>query len=591
MLASFVVWAGAVKKTTASCSFFLFIALLVQALSLTSTPLLHATTVDDANQEAVRIQQQQQQRLDELEERARERVTPLPQLPTIEPPALAETIADQVCIQISAIRLEGNSLLSNENLSKITDEYLNHCLSRTDINNLLRKITRLYFDIGYITTRAYLKPQDLSQGTLVITVIEGRIESMAPDRAQNLSARTIFFTFPAEKGSILNLRDLEQGLDQLNRLRSNSVRMMLEPGTDPGDTHIRLENEKSRSWHLMAGLDNGGQKSTGEYQGHLTFSVDNVTGLADYFNLNISHDIHPNRAKMSRSIAGQYELPWKWWQFNLSSGFSDYHKELHTTLQTFDTSGSTQNYRLSASRVVHRNQSGKSSAEFTLNLKDERNYLEDAQLNNSSQKLTIGRIGLSHRQKSPWTVWGIGLTLHQGIPALGASSDKNLPADAPKSKFNKLSGNIAISLDISIDKFPLLYALTTRGQYSNTVLYGSEQISIGGYSTVRGYADEGFSGDRGIYFRNDLSTPLTAPKLYGQSAVDTLEPFITFDWGSVKPLGSSDNSYNTLAGWGIGLHGRGEHGQFDLLYARPINPPDQFTDTNGKLSFSISIYM
>ncbi len=589
MSASFSILASGVVRATASVAFLFLLLGLV--LCLITPQQLSAATLADANQEAIRIQQQQEQRLERLEERARERRTLAPESPRIEPPSTDLLPDDQLCVVINVIVVEGNSLLTAKQITSLTNSFLNRCLSRNDINTLLQQITRTYFDKGYVTTRAYLKPQDVSQGSLVITVIEGKIESLGPVEGQDLGDNEIKATFPTGKGRILNLRDLEQGLDQLNRLQSNFVRMTLDPGTNPGDSHILLENDKSRAWHVSVGVDNGGQKSTGEYQGHLTYGLDNLIGQADYLNLNITQDLDPDSKKLSRSVAGLYELPWQWWLLQLSGSVFEYKKELRSTLQTFDTSGSSQNYRISADRVIQRNQTGKSTVGLTLNYKDERNYLEDVLLYSSSQKLTIARVKLQHRQQFFRTSLGLNLTVHQGLPALGAESDSNLPSDAPRAKFTKVTGRISAVYELPITKFPLRYSLTANGQFCETVLYGSEQINIGGLFTVRGYFNEGFSGERGGYVRNEVISTIIAPAPLRSTIVSVLEPFIAFDWGSVKANGSLDNSYNELAGWGVGLRGRGRYGRFDLLYAQPISPPAQFADRAGKLSFAVSVYL
>lgn len=584
MPACFLVRATVVVRATTVAT----LCLSVFALGAILNPqLIHAAAIDDANQDAIRIQQQQEQRLEILEERARERKTPAPDAPRLETPSAEPIVDEQLCVTIHTIEIIGNTVLSSRQITTLTNDYLNRCLSRSEINILLQQITRTYFDKGYVTTRAYLKPQDISQGVLIITVIEGRIESLAPGEGQPLTEKEIGATFPTGEGRILNLRDLEQGLDHLNRLQSNAIKMTLEPGTNPGDTHILLSNHKSKRWHLTAGIDNAGQKSTGEYQGHLSFGFDNLIGRADYLSLNLTHDLDPDNQKLSQSVAGLYELPWQWWLLRFTGSVFEYRKTLQTTLQSFDTSGTSQNYNISADRVIYRNQQGKSTAGISLNLKDERNYLEDVLLYTSSQKLTVVRGQLSHQRQKFRTILGFNLAIHQGIPALGAESDSNLPQDAPRAKFTKLTARISVLYDVPITKFPLRYSMTTNGQYCDSIIYGSEQISVGGLFTVRGYFNEGYSGDKGVYIRNEL----IAPKPIRHELLSLLEPFVAFDWGAVKSNGGLDNSYNELAGWGAGLRGRGRYGRFDLLYAHPINPPAQFVDRNGKLSFAVSIYL
>ena len=97
---------------------------------------------------------------------------------------------------------------------------------------MLQSLTNAYVERGYVTSRAVLGPQDLSRGVLVIKIIEGRVESVGPDAASTMQPKQFLTIFPGVKGSVLQLRDIEQGLDQLNRLPSNNATMRIEPGAE-----------------------------------------------------------------------------------------------------------------------------------------------------------------------------------------------------------------------------------------------------------------------------------------------------------------------------------------------------------------------
>ncbi|WP_350307981.1 POTRA domain-containing protein, partial [Photorhabdus viridis] len=72
-----------------------------------------------------------------------------------------------------------------------------------------------------------LRAQDLSSGTLMITVNEGKIESISLD---DETPRSLKMAFPGMIGKTLNLRDIEQGMERLNRLPSQQVAIDIQPG-------------------------------------------------------------------------------------------------------------------------------------------------------------------------------------------------------------------------------------------------------------------------------------------------------------------------------------------------------------------------
>ncbi|MHA4875143.1 POTRA domain-containing protein, partial [Enterococcus faecium] len=88
-----------------------------------------------------------------------------------------------------------------------------------------------YLSEGYITSRAFLPEQDLASGILTLGILEGRVENIVIDGKPDPMTLTLF---PNLAGEILNLRDLEQGVEQLSRLRSLSYRLDIQPGRQAG---------------------------------------------------------------------------------------------------------------------------------------------------------------------------------------------------------------------------------------------------------------------------------------------------------------------------------------------------------------------
>jgi len=208
------------------------------------------------------IQQLQQQRIDQ---RARDRwQSETPPVPVPAPPeAPAASTAAPVCFTLREVVFQGAVLLSDHDRQRLTAPSLGHCVAFADINEILRAVTDLYATRGYVTTRATLPQQNVAAGVLTIRVVEGHLQGFrwngepADDRSEVTAA------FPAQPGEVLNLRDLEQGVDQLNHLRSNGAKLELVPGDQPGDSLVAIANQPTKPWRVTAGADNSGQQATG----------------------------------------------------------------------------------------------------------------------------------------------------------------------------------------------------------------------------------------------------------------------------------------------------------------------------------------
>jgi dienelactone hydrolase len=108
------------------------------------------------------------------------------------------------------------------------DTPIGRCLGAQGINALLKRAQDALITKGLITTRVLAEPQDLKSGVLTLTVVPGRVNAIrfAPDSSSRARAWT---AVPMKPGDILNLRDIEQGLENLMRLPTAAADIKIEP--------------------------------------------------------------------------------------------------------------------------------------------------------------------------------------------------------------------------------------------------------------------------------------------------------------------------------------------------------------------------
>lgn len=134
----------------------------------------------------------------------------------VEPIAAQPTpIVNGTCFTIWQVGFVNSTLLSAQNKQRLTQAYINRCLNVNDINQLIHDVSNGYIAQGDVTSHAFLREQHLSSVILTLMVLEGRIETITINDREE---RALRMAIPARKGDILNLRDLEQGMEQLNRL-------------------------------------------------------------------------------------------------------------------------------------------------------------------------------------------------------------------------------------------------------------------------------------------------------------------------------------------------------------------------------------
>ncbi|MBY4890745.1 ShlB/FhaC/HecB family hemolysin secretion/activation protein, partial [Pantoea sp. DY-15] len=116
------------------------------------------------------------------------------------------------------------------------------------------------------------------------------------------------------------------------------------------------------------------------------------------------------------------------------------------------------------------------------------------------------------------------------------------------------------------DKLWLLSSI--YGQWSPDRLYGSERLTLGGESSVRGFKEQYLSGDAGGYLRNELSYSLfTLPVLGDVSALAAI------DGGWLKSDAQNRESTGTLWGSAVGLSTRGRNFYTQYTVGIPLSYP------------------
>ncbi len=135
----------------------------------------------------------------------------------------------------------------------------------------------------------------------------------------------------------------------------------------------------------------------------------------------------------------------------------------------------------------------------------------------------------------------------QGVPWLDAVHDSpEISRNEAHNQFRKLDLTAAIQMTAgSVLQSSWAYRGTLRGQLSHVALFGTQQIFLGGMSSVRGFTEGGIAGDSGAYVRNELAWQ-NAPAWDNAR----IEPYVFLDAGKAHLV--AQGGWPTLAGTGIG---------------------------------------
>ncbi|WP_175953347.1 ShlB/FhaC/HecB family hemolysin secretion/activation protein [Burkholderia sp. BCC0405] len=580
------------KEKLATTSIAALVSLGVHAQQV-PTPADQAAA---ARANAEQDRQAQQQR--DAQQRAAEVRTPsiqsevpraetYPQLPTETPCFRIDRFVLDVPDSLPAtVKAQGESALPMDRFAfarEWLEHYTGQCIGKQGLDVLVKALSQDILSRGYITTRVLLPEQDLSTGTLKVALIPGTIRHV---RFSDEKLRGTWKTaFPTRDGDLLNLRDLEQGLEQMKRVTSQDVSMQIVPADVPGESDVVLDVKRGKPWTVVASIDNSGTRATGKLQGNLSIGIDNPLGLNDIFNVGVSQDLELGDKRLgSHGWNGFYSIPWGYWTATLSAYTNTYYQQIAGVNQSFVASGNSKTVDFKLARVLARTQNDVFGGYVRLSRRFGQSFIEDTEIPQQRRNNTFVEFGLTDRHYFGGAQFDGTLAYRQGVGTFGAQDDVLATDGGPTYRYKMAVLDANLSVPFAIAQQPFRYVTTFHGQYTGNTLYYIDDLTIGSRYTVRGFDGETLlAAARGFYWRNELQMPI------GQTGQAI---YAGLDYGRVwgpQPVALVGTQ---LAGAVIGVKGSvatrfGGYG-YDLFAGTPVYKPSGFPTARVTVGFQVT---
>ncbi|WP_148252157.1 ShlB/FhaC/HecB family hemolysin secretion/activation protein [Aidingimonas lacisalsi] len=492
------------------------------------------------------------------------------------------------CFLIHDIDLQGDDaqrfawLLDAIDGGSLNDDPLGRCLGTQGINLVVTRAQNALIERGYITSRILVEPQDLSGGTLMLSLVPGRIERIRAAAPQRFHA-TLGNAVPIGQGDILNLRDIEQALENLQRLPSADVDIRIAPGETPNGSDLVVDYRQGRPLRASWSVDDSGSDATGRYQSSVTVAYDNLLGVNDLFYASLGKDLGGGDAgsRGNRSRSFHYSVPWGYW--SLGTTYSDYHYH-QTVAGAFEDivyEGSSRNIKVTLSRVIHRAASRKTTASFSGFQNRSRTAIDGEEIPVQRRQVGGWEAGLAHREFLGRATLDAEMFYQRGTGAFGSLPAPGEAYGEGTSRFQIVTANAELDVPFEVGEQALRYLGQWRLQRNLTPLAPLERFSIGSRYTVRGFDDTGLSAERGWLIRNELEMPLGSS---GQAL------YAGLDYGRVGGASSEWLLGKELGGATLGLRGKLlRFIDYDVFVATPISKPDGFRTDSHDASFSVHV--
>lgn len=526
---------------------------------------------------------------------------------------VSETIPEQEapCFAINQIRLievDGDNTKNitagsshfqfalDETLSagELDKPILGRCLGVQGINAIMARVQNRIIVKGYVTTRVLVGPQDLKSGVLDLTVISGRINAIRLSSDANPHV-SLWNALPMQAGDILNLRDIEQALENFKRIPTAEADIQIEPASQsdknlPGLSDVVIKYQRKLPIRVALNFDDAGSRTTGRYQGGVTLSLDSITTLNDLFYINYNHDLGGGDSgkRGNDSTTAHYSLPWDYWTFGVTASKSYFHQQVAGVSQSYIFSGNSENLEGKINRLVFRNAINKTNLFVKTFMRRSGNYIDDVEINVQRRRTAGFEYGFNQS-------WFIGKATLDYMLSYRRGTGAYHSLKAPEQNFGEGTSRMKLWLaDISFN-YPfginapwgeqaLQYSANLRGQSNNTPLTPQDRFGIGNRFGVRGFDGENILlGDNGWFIRNELIAPL---KKSGQVL------YLGLDYGEIGGQSAQYLIGKQLAGAVIGLRGSIPTStggfSYDVFLGQPLHKPKGYQTHESVAGFNFS---
>jgi hemolysin activation/secretion protein len=564
------------------------------ALPLTALVAL-APNVQGQSLGGLETEQNQQQRRD-AQQREAAVTAPTVRSTLTKPEAFPALPSETPCFRIDRFALDVPDNLSAAAKTKgasalpldpfaFAREWLGHykgqCVGKQGIDILAKALQQAVLSRGYVTTRVLVVRQDLTAGTLSFALVPGLVRQV---RLADPSMRGTWKTaFPVTGGSLLNMRDLEQGLEQMKRVASQDVDMKIEPTDMPGESDVVVTVRRAKPWTFVASVDNSGTSSTGKWRGNVSLGIDNPLGLNDIFYVGANQDLSfGNKSLGSHGFNGSYAVPFGYWTATLSGNTNTYYQHIAGVNRTFVSSGNSQTAALRIARVLSRSRNDVLGGYVQLSKRFGDSFIDDATIPTQARNNTFFELGVTDRHYFGAAQFDGTLAWRQGIGGLGATPDPYI--DGPTYRFHMAALDANLSVPFAIASQNFRYVTTLHGQYTRDTLFYLDDLTIGSRYTVRGFDGETMlAAERGFFWRNELQWPVLAT---GQTL------YVGLDYGRVFGPNTAFLAGTQLAGAAVGLRGavpaKYAGVTYDLFAGTPLYKPAAFPTARVTLGVSLA---
>jgi hemolysin activation/secretion protein len=485
-----------------------------------------------------------------------------------------------------------NWIFSPEDLKELIRSYLGKNIDVAELANVTGVITKYYKSKGYFLSRAYIPPQTIKDGIVMIRVREGRLGEVIINGNKRFRRDLIRNTLKVIRGEgAVRTADVERALLLLMDYPGLTVKATFKPGERPGTSDIVIDVTEAPVVAGSCDYNNFGSRFVSRDRFGVAASANNLAGRGDALSIRGVFG-GEGISKMAYSRL-DYIMPLGYSGSRLGMHLHKMHYELVGDLAATEGKGNSEGIGLWYSYPIVRSRNLNWFVDFGFDLKNVSQDILGQQV--GKDKVRAASAGTTVQWTDDYNGSNtFNIKGYTGFAGMLGGMDQTY-TDTIRQKtdvvFNKLEGQFSRIQSIP---YGFVGLFDIRGQYSQYRLPSSEQLSLGGVGTVRGYSASEFSGDSGYSATAELRIPIFGMRDWrwfgkGKTVGETLQLAAFYDWGALQITEALPAEYFqdkiSMAGIGVGLRFTySPHLSFKVDWAKSVggeNPRDDSVKDSG----------
>lgn len=461
---------------------------------------------------------------------------------------LADASPAGVRIAVRTLHVTGETRFTEAELIVVANFQPGRELDLASLRAMAARITDFYNRHGYFVAQAYLPAQNIQDGAVTISVVEGHYGNVALSNHADVSSRLARSLLAGlEPGDAVITAPLERRLLLLSDLPGVRVKSTLTPGEAVGTSNMLVELAPGRRITGSLEADNAGNRYTGAWRGGGTLNFNEPIGIGDVASLRVL-----TSGSGLNYVRGSYQAEIQ--AVTVGVAYAHLAYKLGREFAPLDARGTVDIASLYGSYPLIRSRDTNLYALLDLDLRTlkDRVGATSSVRDRSAHVVSPGLAGDHHDR-----LWGGGWTsyaVNWSLGDLNIKSPEVRAIDAVTARTNgsyqKLSFEAA-RLQVLSGPFSLYGEV--RGQLASTNLDSSEKMELGGAYGVRAYPEGEAYGDQGYLLTAEARLRLAEASEWTGGQVQAA---VFVDTGSVtlnkSPWLAGPND-RTLSAVGVGL--------------------------------------